>query len=183
MVRYELYVETNIVSTYNLVMDRHSSPFGTRHRPPQQEAYVNLALGYVKRLSELNDLLRPYGLSEPQYNVLRILRGAGQQGLACQGISERMLTRLPDITRLLDRLEKSGLVERRHSLEDRRRVDVTLREEGKELLSRLDQQVFQLHSRQFQNLDPVELTELNRLLEKSLIDPDDEMNRRKSRIE
>lgn len=159
-------------------MGGQSNPFGSRHRPPQQEAYVNLALNYVKRLSELNGLLRPYGLSEPQYSVLRILRGAGQQGLACQGISQRMLTRLPDITRLLDRLEKSGLIERKRSLEDRRQVDVTLREDGKELLSRLDQQVLQLHSRQFQNLDPTELTELNRLLGKSLRNQGDDVHQR-----
>ena len=157
-------------------MDELSNPFGSRHSPPQQEAYVYLALNYSKRLSELNLLLKPHGLSESQYNVLRILRGAGQRGLTCQGVSERMLTRLPDVTRLLDRLEKSGLIDRRHSLEDRRRVDVTLREEGKELLSRLDQQVLQLHSRQFQNLDPLELTELNRLLLKSLRTQDHEMN-------
>ncbi len=170
------------MATYNYVVDEHVSLYGSRHRPPQQEAYVNLALNYGKRQGELNGLLRPHGLSEPQYNVLRILRGAGQQGLTCHGISERMLTRLPDITRLLDRLEKSGLVDRRRSPDDRRRVDVTLREEGKELLSRLDQQVLQLHSRQFENLDSMELAELNRLLSKSLRIQDHDMSgqRRKS---
>lgn len=137
------------------------------HRPPHQEAYVNLALNHGKRLGELNNLLKQHHLSEPQYNVLRILRGAGERGLPCQRIAERMLTRLPDITRMLDRLEKAGLVERRRSTEDRRVINVRIRQEGKELLATLDQPVLQLHSRQFQNLEPNELTELNRLLSKS----------------
>jgi DNA-binding MarR family transcriptional regulator len=129
---------------------------------------VNLALNYGKRLAELNNLLKQHRLSEPQYNVLRILRGAGEKGLPCQRIAERMLTRLPDITRMLDRLEKAGWVERQRSTEDRRVINVMIRQRGKELLSQLDQPVLQLHSRQFQNLEPVELTELNRLLSKSL---------------
>lgn len=137
------------------------------HRPPHQEAYVNLVLNCGKRLGELSKLLKPHHLSETQYNVLRILRGAGEKGLPCQRIAESMLTRLPDITRILDRLEKVGWIERQRSTEDRRVVNVTIREEGKELLSQLDQPVLQLHSRQFQNLEADELTELNRLLSKS----------------
>jgi DNA-binding MarR family transcriptional regulator len=79
-----------------------------------------------------------------------------------------MLTRLPDITRLLDRLEEAGWIERRRSTEDRRRVEASLLPEGRDLLTRLDQLVLELHARQFANLDPEELTDLDRLLSKSL---------------
>jgi DNA-binding MarR family transcriptional regulator len=68
---------------------------------------------------------------------------------------------------MLDRLEKAGWVERQRSTEDRRVINVMIRQAGKELLSQLDQPVLQLHSRQFQNLEPDELAELNRLLSKS----------------
>ncbi len=135
--------------------------------PTPQQLYIDLALNYGKRLGELNSLLRTHGLSESQYNVLRILRGAAPQGLSCQGIAERMLSRLPDITRLLDRLEKPGWIERRRSAEDRRKVEVSLLPDGRDLLARLDQPVLRLHTRQFANLDPEELTELHRLLSKS----------------
>ena len=135
--------------------------------PAPQEVFIDLAVNYGKRLRELNGLLRIHGLSEPQYNVLRILRGAGARGLSCQGIADRMLTRLPDITRLLDRLEKAGWIERRRSVEDRRKIEVSLLPEGRDLVARLDQPVLRLHIRQFANLDPEELTELHRLLSKS----------------
>jgi DNA-binding MarR family transcriptional regulator len=78
-----------------------------------------------------------------------------------------MLTRLPDMTRMLDRLEKAGWVERQRSTEDRRVINVMIQQQGKELLAQLDQPVLQLHARQFQNLESQELTELNRLLTKS----------------
>jgi DNA-binding MarR family transcriptional regulator len=136
--------------------------------PTAQEVYVNLALNYGKRLGEIKSLLRAHSLSEPQYNVLRILRGAGPKGSSCQGIANRMLTRLPDITRLLDRLEQSGWIERRRNTEDRRKIEAYLLPEGRELLARLDQPVLKLHARQFANLGPEELTALDRLLSKSL---------------
>jgi DNA-binding MarR family transcriptional regulator len=136
--------------------------------PTPQQVYILLAVNYGKRLSELNGLLGVHGLSEPQYNILRILKGAGPRGLSCQGIADRLLTRLPDITRLLDRLEKAGWIERRRSIEDRRKMEVSLLAEGRDLVARLDQPVLQLHIRQFNNLDSQELTELHRLLSKSL---------------
>jgi DNA-binding MarR family transcriptional regulator len=149
-------------------MKAHDSVTLSGKSPAPQEVYVKLARNYGKRLGELTGLLRPHGLSEPQYNVLRILRGAGPPGLSCQGISDRMLTRLPDITRLLDRLEKAGWIERRRSTEDRRKVEVSLQLEGRELVARLDPLVLELHIRQFANLEPEELAELDRLLSKSL---------------
>lgn len=115
----------------------------------------------------LSRLLREKGLSEPQFNVLRILRGAGEDGLPCQAVAERMITRYPDITRLLDRLAASGLVERIRSREDRRVVVVTASRKALELLEQLDGPVAELHLRQLGHMTRAELSELIRLLDKA----------------
>jgi len=87
------------------------------------------------------DLLKPYGLSPTQYNALRILRGAGEDGLACSKVGERMINRDPDITRLLDRLEARGLIARSRGKEDRRKIFATISHSGLVLLKKLDPQV------------------------------------------
>ena len=95
---------------------RQSKPFDM----VEEEAVLN-----IHRTAEVlgqasAEFLKDYKLSHTQYNVLRILRGAGPDGATCSGIAERMITRDPDITRLLDRLEGRGLVARERSREDRR---------------------------------------------------------------
>lgn len=87
------------------------------------------------------EVLRNASLSTSQYNVLRILRGAGDEGLACGEIAERMLSRDPDLTRLLDRLETRGLVERGRDTRDRRVVLASITEAGLELLASLDKPI------------------------------------------
>ena len=89
----------------------------------------------------MNDVLRDHSLSLSQYNVLRILRGAPADGLACGDVSERMIRRDPDLTRLLDRLETRGLVARARGSKDRRVVTATITEEGRALLDALDRKV------------------------------------------
>ncbi len=128
-----------------------------------QTAFVHILKAHGKLLGELVELLKSFNLSEPQYNVLRILRGTSE-GLPCQAIAERMITRLPDITRLLDRLERSGLVARERSSSDRRTVFVSIRKKGLTLLSKLDDPVRELHRRQFRRLRHRDLNELVRLL-------------------
>jgi DNA-binding MarR family transcriptional regulator len=96
-------------------------------------------------------LLSEYDLSANQYNVLRILRGA-PEGLLCGEIGRRMITRDPDITRLLDRLERRGLITRWRQSDDRRRVQSRITREGLVLLSRLDEPVRALHRRQLGHL-------------------------------
>lgn len=86
----------------------------------------------------MNEVLRDASLSTSQYNILRILRGAGDEGLPCGEISERMVRRDPDLTRLLDRLEARGLVTRARGTQDRRVITATITEEGLELLDSLD---------------------------------------------
>jgi len=96
-------------------------------------------------------LLRADGLSPNQYNVLRILRGA-PEGLLWGEIGRRMITRDPDITRLLDRLEERGLIVRCRESEDRRRVLSRITREGLTLLRRLDEPMRDLHRRQLRHL-------------------------------
>jgi DNA-binding MarR family transcriptional regulator len=112
-------------------------------------------------------LFAAHGLSGPQYNVLRILRGASGEGLPCLEIAGQMITRMPDITRLVDRLEGSGLVERARTDADRRIVLVRITSAGLELLARLDQPVLDTHKQAMLMLDANELRELIRLLTKA----------------
>lgn len=86
----------------------------------------------------VKELLKKFGLTLAQYNVLRILRGAGADGLACSQIGERMITNDPDMTRLLDRMEKNGFVSRARSQSDRRVVIAYISEGALTLLSRID---------------------------------------------
>lgn len=96
-------------------------------------------------------ILKPEDLSSTQYNVLRILRGA-REGLPCGKIAKRMITRDPDITRLLDRLEKRGLISRSREVRDRRTVMARITGAGLKLLARLDEPVLAAHRKQFGHL-------------------------------
>ena len=109
-------------------------------------------------------VLKTEDLSATQYNVLRILRGA-PQGLPCGEIASRMITRDPDITRLLDRLEKRGLVARARESKDRRMVLTRITPEGLKVLSRLDEPVEEAHHRQLGHLSRERLADLRELLE------------------
>lgn len=109
--------------------------------------------------------LKPYGLSLNQYNVLRILRGAGPGGLPCGQIAERMLTRDPDMTRLLDRLEGRGLVGRCRGQDDRRVVLTRITGQGMKVLADLDEPVRKRHEEQLGHLSAAKLRTLIELLE------------------
>ncbi len=92
-------------------------------------------------VSELNAVLKPFGLTEPSFNVLRILRGGPKRGLTCGQIGGLLVSRGPDVTRLVGRLEREGLVARRRNRDDRRVVLVTIRPAGTKLLTALDKPV------------------------------------------
>ena len=111
----------------------------------------------------LSQLLKPEDLSSNQYNVLRILRGA-PEGLPCGEIGNRMITRDPDITRLLDRLEKRGLIARWRDAEDRRVVMAKITLAGMKLLARLDGPVQDAHRRQLGHLGRERLRALTGIL-------------------
>lgn len=104
----------------------------------QEEVVLSMLRTADQLAASMNEVLRPAGLSFSQYNVLRILRGAGGEGLPCGEISERMVSRDPDLTRLLDRLESRGLVTRSRSTSDRRVVRAVITPEGLGLLDSLD---------------------------------------------
>jgi len=109
-------------------------------------------------------VLKTEDLSSTQYNVLRILRGA-PDGLPCGEIASRMITRDPDVTRLLDRLEKRGLIARWRETKDRRMVMAKIKPEGLKVLARLDDPVEQTHRKQLGHLGRERLRELTELLE------------------
>jgi len=111
------------------------------------------------------ELLKSHSLTGAQFNVLRILRGAGPRGLPCGDVANRLITREPDVTRLLDRLEKRGLIERARSEADRRVVVTRITRDGMALLAQLDGPVDDLHLRQFEALSDAEIAELTRLLD------------------
>ncbi|HET7433685.1 MAG TPA: MarR family transcriptional regulator [Thermoanaerobaculia bacterium] len=104
----------------------------------QEEVVLSLMRTADQLVMPMNEALRADNLSLSQYNILRILRGARGQGLPCGEIAERMVSRDPDLTRLLDRLEKRGLVERTRGTADRRVVLTTLTADGLALLAKLD---------------------------------------------
>jgi DNA-binding MarR family transcriptional regulator len=112
-------------------------------------------------------LLKASELSVPQYNVLRILRGAGEQGLACREIGERLISRDPDITRLLDRLEARSLIARARETEDRRVVKTRISEKGLRLLAELDEPVQEFHRRQLGRMPAKRLRQLLHLLDQA----------------
>jgi DNA-binding MarR family transcriptional regulator len=110
------------------------------------------------------EALREFGVTAAQFNVLRILRGAGEGGLCRHEIADRLVTQVPDVTRLLDRMEEAGLVVRERSAEDRRLVSTRVTEEGLALLDRIDQPIAQLHARQLSHLTREQLRTLIDLL-------------------
>jgi DNA-binding MarR family transcriptional regulator len=131
----------------------------------EQEALLNVLRTADALMQRLSAVLKPFKLSHSQYNVLRILRGAGPDGLACREIAERMVTRDPDITRLLDRLETRGLVRRTRDEKDRRVIMARITPEGLRILAQLDEPIEDLDRRQLTHLGKQRLQMLIQLLE------------------
>ncbi len=129
----------------------------------EQEAYLNLLRTHDRLSGEFDQLFKSHGISDPQYNVLRILRGHNRP-LPVYHIASEMITRQPDITRLVDRLESAGLVRRDRGRDDRRVVEVALTTKGRGLLRKLDRPVARLHADQLGHLSAGQLRTLSRLL-------------------
>ena len=140
---------------------RQNKPFRSRG----QEVVVALirTADLVRRV--VGRVLEPYDITVQQYNVLRILRGAGEQGLPTLEIGERMVEHAPGVTRLLDRLEVKGLVRRQRCPEDRRQVLCWLTPAGAELVERLDEPVDTADAEAVAMLAPEEQERLLRLLD------------------
>ena len=110
-----------------------------------EEASIAILRTADELQQQLVELLKPYGLSPTQFNALRILRGAGETGLPCSEIGERMINHDPDITRLLDRLEQRDLVARQRDAKDRRVHVARITKTGLDLLKSLDKPVEEFH--------------------------------------
>jgi DNA-binding MarR family transcriptional regulator len=139
---------------------------GTEASLREEAVFVDLLRTSDLLTRGVAQVLKPADLSPTQYNVLRILRGA-KEGLPCGEIAKRLITRDPDITRLLDRLEKRGLISRSREPKDRRTVLTRITPEGLELLAGLDEPVRKMHRRQLGHLGPESLRKLAALLQEA----------------
>lgn len=146
---------------------KQNRPFVTLY----EEAVLNIVRTASQLTYEAMEAFRPYGITTTQYNVLRILRGAGPNGLPCGAIADRLVTRDSDVTRLLDRLTGQHLVERGRSAEDRRVVTVRITEAGSELLVRLEPVLRTLQQQQLGHLDSDTLAALIHGLEQARTRP------------
>jgi DNA-binding MarR family transcriptional regulator len=131
----------------------------------EEEAALNVVRTADVLMLAVGEALKPHLLSATQYNVLRILRGAGKDGASCKDIGSRMVARDPDITRLMDRLEQRGLLTRDRAREDRRIVTHRLSEAGLELVNALDGPIETVHRRTLGRMKPQKLRDLVGLLE------------------
>lgn len=120
---------------------RQTRPFAG----PEQEAQLSIERTAASLSHALAEVLRPHGLTAAQYNVLRILRGAGEAGHCRSEVGDRLVTPVPDVTRLLDRLEAAGLIARARGTEDRRQVRARITADGLARLDALDAPVDRLH--------------------------------------
>jgi len=153
---------------------KQKAPFTSR----EQEAYLSLLRTADALQTRVEAKLREFGLTGTQYNALRILRGAGPEGLPCSEIGERMITRDPDITRLLNRLETRGLVIRARAKTDRRVIHGKITTAGLKLLREMDEPVARHNREMLKHVGQGKLTQMIELLE--LVRSDD-ASRRDSR--
>lgn len=139
---------------------KQTGPFTSQ----EQAAFIGLLRTASLLEHRMSEGLKPYGLTLTQYNVLRILRGAGPDGLCRNEVQSRMLTPVPDATRLLDRLAAVGLLVRDRDGSDRRFVTARITPAGLELLARLDAPVAEMHRHHLGHLSADELRRLVDLL-------------------
>ena len=159
-----IFLLTIVVIT-TILRPVNTQPDSSRPATPLEDRIFVALLKLADSLSqEAEQLVKTAGLTPAQYNVLRILRGAEPEGLLCRGISERMISRDPDITRLLDRLENNKLITRERQIEDRRVILTRITAEGLKLLKKLDRPVHDLHKKQFRHMSPARLKQLAELL-------------------
>jgi DNA-binding MarR family transcriptional regulator len=131
----------------------------------EEEALLNLKRTASRLQHVIQQMIKPMGLTPTQYNVLRILRGAGENGLRCSEVGERLVSDDPDITRLLDRLQKQKLVRRKRDGKDRRVILTTITPEGLSLLKEMDPMVTDNAKQLLQHMSQEKLTTLITLLE------------------
>ena len=135
---------------------RQTKPFASL----EEEALLGIVRTSGVLMDDFDQMLKPHGITGTQYNVLRILRGAEPNGLCRNELRDRMLTRMPDVTRLLDRMEEASLVERTRGDEDRRIVETRITKEALRLLGKLDKLVAEDQKRRFEGVSAKQLQSL-----------------------
>lgn len=130
---------------------------------PEQEAVVSLLVAAGHVLQRINGLLREHGITHDQYNVLRILRGADPEGHTVADVGKRMISRAPDVTRLLDRLERRALITRAWAPENRRFTIARIAPAGRELMAAVDPALHALQQELMRGASPEELDVLTRV--------------------
>jgi DNA-binding MarR family transcriptional regulator len=134
----------------------------------EMEVFLNVVRTADHLMRDFDELFKPYNLSITQFNVLRILRysdSGTENGLPCKAIAQRMITRDPDITRLLDRLKTRKLITRERDTKDRRVVSTKITQQGLDLLNDLEQPLIDCHHKQLAHVPQDKLLALIALLE------------------
>jgi DNA-binding MarR family transcriptional regulator len=139
---------------------KQSRPF----RSAREEAYLSIIRTAAVLEHGFADPLKEFGITGTQYNVLRILRGAGESGLCRNEVRDRLVSQVPDVTRLLDRMEDAGHVARERDADDRRLVTTRITPAGLQLLADLEKPVAAIHQRQLGHLTDAQLKTLIELL-------------------
>ena len=132
----------------------------------KKKVLINLQLASAKASSEMLSTLKPFDVSAQQFNVLRILRGQGKKPANLNTIQERMVNKMSNTTRLIDKLIDKKLVERCVCEENRRKIEVNITKQGLQLLEKIDPEIKNLEENSTNNLSEKELEQLNTLLEK-----------------
>lgn len=159
-----IFVVTNTIETVLKTIQaeiKQKKPFDTL----EEEAFLGLLRTADVLQWRASAMFKQHGLSPTQYNALRILRGAAGKGLTCREIGERMINRDPDITRLMDRLERQGLVQRKRQAKDRRVIRTCITASGQALLKSLDRPVIALNRHMLGHLGKNRLQMLISLLD------------------
>ena len=139
---------------------KQTKPFGSA----EEEALLNIERTSAVLTHAIGDELKAFGITPTQYNVLRILRGAGKDGLCRNEVRDRLISQVPDVTRLLDRLEESALIERERSTTDRRQVATRITSAGLALLKKLDDPIVEIQKRYLGHMTEKQLKTLAELL-------------------
>lgn len=139
---------------------KQTRPFRTL----EQEAQLNMVRTANILSDAFDQMLKPHGITGTQYNVLRILRGAEPHGLCRNEVSQRLLNRMPDATRLLDRMEGAGLVTRERSTADRRLVTTRITKKGRAIVDSLDESADEQHEKALGHMSEQQLRTLIKLL-------------------
>ena len=145
----------------------YRTKLGPSDMPMEKEVFHNFKLTYDKLVYELVDFFKSYRITITQYDVLETIKNAGKIGLPILKLGEQMLSRQPDVTRIIDRLEDLGFVTRVRDTKDRRVIYVRLSRSGLALCEKVESSLYELHKDQFGHLSKSEMKLLNQLLIKT----------------